>query len=146
LHAYKSVDVGIAISALKALQQHLWYLTGEMLPLALSSSKVPADQRCALAKAILQHKPAGNMQAPQQRFSTGFGKPQFPVLSPATTLADLANSDCLFGIHQLRIDPAFLSLDMQDWDSNAAFQASAANVHAINVVNDCAERGVKQIL
>ena len=141
---YKSVDKGIAVSAIKALERHLWYLTGEMLPLALFSTKVPDDDRRDLADAILECKPVDiPMRAPQQRFGNGFGKPRFPVLSPTTRLADLANSDCWFGMHQLNIDPAFLPLDVDDWSSSAAFQAGAENVRAINVVNDCAERGVK---
>jgi hypothetical protein len=77
------------------------------------------------------------------RFGTGFGKPKFPELSPTTSLADLVNSDCWFGMRQLHIDPEFLSLNVDEWATNAAFQEGAANVRAINVVNDCAERGVK---
>ena len=46
-------------------------------------------------------------------------------------------------MNQLQIDPAFLPLDIQDWVTNTAFQYSAANVCAINVVIDCAEREVK---
>ena len=115
-----------------------------MLPLALFSTKVPVGERRALADAILEHKPADiPMRAPQLRFGTGFGKPKFPTLSPTTSLADLANPDCWFGMHLLHIDPAFLSLDVEDWATSAAFQMGAVNVRAINVVNDCAERGVK---
>ena len=55
---YKAVDEGIAASAIKALERHLWYLTGEMLPLALFSTKVPVGERRTLADAILEHKPA----------------------------------------------------------------------------------------
>ena len=140
MYTYKSVDDSIAASVIKAL----WYLTGEMLPLALFSTKVPAGERCALADAILEHKPAVlPMKSPQLRFGTGFSKPKFPALSPITRLSDLANPDCWFGMHQLHIDPSFLSLSVEDWATNAAFQASALNVHAINVVNDCAERSVK---
>ena len=46
-------------------------------------------------------------------------------------------------MHLLHIDPTFLSLDVEDWTSSAAFQTGAVNVRAINVVNDCAKRGVK---
>ncbi|KAJ8369049.1 hypothetical protein SKAU_G00090770 [Synaphobranchus kaupii] len=144
LYAYKSVDEGIAASAIKAMERHLWYLTGEMLPLALFSTKVPVGERRALADAILEHKPADlPLRAPQLRFGTDFGKPKFPTLSPTTSLADLANPDCWFGMHQLHVDPAFLSLEVEDWATSAAFQAGAVNVRAITVVNDCAERGVK---
>ena len=83
------------------------------------------------------------MRAPQLHFGTGFGKPKFPVLSPATRLADLANQDCWFGMHQLQIDTAFLPLNVEDWGTSASFQAGVVNVRAINVVNDCNERGVK---
>ncbi|KAJ8373704.1 hypothetical protein SKAU_G00042840 [Synaphobranchus kaupii] len=71
LYAYKSVDEGIAASAIKAMERHLWYLTGEMLPLALFSTKVPVGERRALADAILEHKPADlPLRAPQLRFGT----------------------------------------------------------------------------
>ncbi|KAK5901432.1 hypothetical protein CgunFtcFv8_026304 [Champsocephalus gunnari] len=69
LQAYKAVDEGIAPSAIKALERHRWYLTGEMLPLALFSSKVPNEDKRALASAILEHKPADlPMHIPEQRF------------------------------------------------------------------------------
>ena len=55
LQAYKVVDEGIAACGIKALERHRWYLIGEILPLALFSSKVPND-KCALARAILEHK------------------------------------------------------------------------------------------
>ena len=131
---------------MKVLERRLWYLTGEMLPMVLLSTKVPADERHALADAIFEHKPDDlPMRAPQQCFGTGFGKPKFPELSPTTRLADLANPDCWLGMHQLNIDPAFLSLTVEDWATSASFQAGVVNVRAtaINVVNDCAKRGVK---
>ncbi|KAK5918331.1 hypothetical protein CgunFtcFv8_003105 [Champsocephalus gunnari] len=144
LQAYKAVDEDIAASAIKALERHHWYLTGEMLPLALFSSKVPNEDKRALASAILEHKPDDlPMHIPEQRFGAGFGKPKFPTLLPTTSLADLANKDCWFGMHQLHIDPEFMSLDVKEWATNAAFKKSVVNVCAMNVVNDCAERGVK---
>ncbi|KAK5936425.1 hypothetical protein CgunFtcFv8_027703 [Champsocephalus gunnari] len=98
----------------------------------------------ALASAILEHKPADlPMHIPEQRFGTGFGKPKFPILLPTTSLADLANKDCWFGMHQLHIDLEFMSLDVKEWATNAALKKSEVNVCAMNVVNDCAERGIK---
>jgi len=115
-----------------------------MLPLALFSDKLPVDDRRALSDAILQNKPADQpLKFPQLQFGTGFGKPTFPVLTPTTRLADLANTDCWFGMYQMNIDPAFLQLPVENWDGNDAFQAGKAKASSINVVNDCAERGVK---
>ncbi|KAJ8364470.1 hypothetical protein SKAU_G00133010 [Synaphobranchus kaupii] len=94
LYAYKYVDEGIAVSEIKVLEWHLWYLTGKMLPLALFSTKVPVGERRALADAILEHKPADlPMRAPQLRFGTGFGKPKFPALLPTST-TQTAGSAC----------------------------------------------------
>ncbi|KAJ8403988.1 hypothetical protein AAFF_G00343380 [Aldrovandia affinis] len=91
LYAYKSVDAGIAASVIKELERHLWYLTGEMLPLVLFSTKVPVGERHALTEAILEYKPADlPMRAPQLCFGTGFRKPKFPALSLTTSLANLA--------------------------------------------------------
>jgi len=115
-----------------------------MLPLALFSDKLAVDDRRALADTILQNKPANQpLQFPQLRFGTGFGKPTFPVLTPTTRLADLANKYCWFGMYQINIDPAFLQLPVENWDGNEAFQAGKAKASSINVVNDCAECGVK---
>ena len=144
LCSYRAINAVVSAAATKALERHLWYLMAEMLPLSLLSAKVPDGERRALADAILDCKPDDvPVSAPQQRFGTGFGKPKFPALSPTTRLAELANSDCWFGMHQLHIDAAFLPLAVEDWDSSASYQASSANVRAINVVNDCAERGLK---
>ena len=75
LTAYEAVDGGIATSAMKALERHLWYLMGEMLPLALFSSKVPVVERRALADAILKEKPdVLPMRTPQLCYGTGYGE------------------------------------------------------------------------
>lgn len=54
--------------------------------------------------------------------SPGFGKPKFPTLWPTTSLADLANKNCWFEMHQLHIDPKCMSLDVKEWANNAAFK------------------------
>lgn len=46
-------------------------------------------------------------------------------------------------LHVLQVDVSFFSEDVESWPGDRAYQASKANVLAINVVNDCAERAVK---
>jgi hypothetical protein len=141
---YEAVNVLISKSAVNALKRHLWYLTEEMVPLALFSSKVPPEQRRALADKLLAIKPTTERVAPLNRFGTGFGKPVFPsTVTPSTTLADLAGPDSWFTFHILELNPEFLNEDVSDWPQHAAYQASAVNLQAVNVINDGAERGVK---
>ena len=141
---YEAVNSLIFKSAIRAFKLHLWYLTEEMVPLALFSSKVPSEQRRALADKLLAVRPTTEQVTPLNRFGVGFGKPVFPsAVTLTTTLADLAGPDSWFIFHILQLRPEFLSNDVVDWPQHAAYQASAVNLQALNVINDCAERGVK---
>ena len=89
-------------------------------------------------------QPAAPMTRPFQRFGTGFGKPAFPSdISESTTLADLVTPDSWYMMRVLELDTGFLAQDVELWPSTAAYLSSSANVLALNVINDCAERGVK---
>ena len=141
---YEAVNAIISKSAIRALKLHLWYLTEEMVPLALFSSKVPPEQRRALADKLLAIKPTSERVTPLNRFGTGFGKPVFPsAVTLSTNLADLAGPDSWFTFHILQLNSEFLTYDVADWLQLAAYQASAVNLEALNIINDCAERGVK---
>ena len=84
------------------------------------------------------------MVAPQDRYGTGFGKPEFPSdLSESTTLADLVSKDSWFTMYALQINHKFLEEPVAAWPESSDYQHSLRNIDALNVVNDCAERGVK---
>ena len=143
--AYAVVNPEISQSAIRAFKRHLWYLTTEMVPLALWSDKVPADDRRALADRLLTFKPDNALANPQHRFGEGFGKPRFPeeTITMSTTLADLVGPDSWFIFHILELDSEFMTRDVVDWSDLPMFKVSGDNLNAINVVNDSAERGVK---
>ena len=121
-------------SAIKAFNRHLWYLTAELVPLALFSSRVPDDDRRQLADKLLEVKPTENLQVPTGRFGTGFGK-----VTSSSTLADFVASDSWYFFHLLQLDSSFLVEEVEDWDTNASYQAAKVNIQAINVINDSAE-------
>lgn len=141
---YADVHPKISESALKAFKRHLWYLTEEMVPLALWSTKVPPAEQRALADRLLAMKPDAVVFQPQHRFGTGFGKPKFPQsVTLSTTLADFVGNDSWFLFNILQLDSEFLTEAVVDWPTCASYQASMINIQALNVVNDSAERGVK---
>lgn len=144
LLSYEVVNPDISRSAIRAFKRHLWYLTAEMVPLSLFSGKVPPDEKQAMADRLLAFKPNKEILAPCDRFGTGFGKPRFPEdINKSTTLADLISQDSWFTLQLLQINTEFLTEKVDNWPHSPAYQSSAVNVEAINVVNDCAERGVK---
>jgi hypothetical protein len=141
---YEAVQPVVSKSAIKAFNGHLWYLTAEFVPLALFSSCVPDDDRRQLADKLLEVKPTEDLQAPTDRFGTAFGKPKFPrEVTSSSTLADFVAPDSWYFFHLLKLDSSFLVEEVDDWDTNASYQAAKVNIQAINVINDSAERGVK---
>ena len=141
---YESVSMDISKCAVKAFSRHLWYLTAEMVPLALFSTKVPPDQLQSLASSLLAVKPTAGGCQPEARFGTGFGKPAFPKgITMDTTLADLVGDDSWAQIGLLKLDCSFLDKAVATWSEFPAYKSSAATVKSLNVVNNCAERGVK---
>ena len=112
----------------------------------LSHSSVTKDhkRRNGHKLILLTVKPPEVIHMPCDRFGTGFGKPKFLTgINRSTTLADLVSQDSWFTLQILEIDHEFLAEDVGSWSNSVAYQASVVNVDAMNVVNDCAERGVK---
>jgi len=64
-------------------------------------------------------------------------------ITESTTLADLVGPDSWYMMHILQLDISFLEKDVASWPGCAAFLTSSASVLSLNVINDCAEHGVK---
>ena len=60
-----------------------------------------------------------------------------------TTLGDLVGHDSWAMIGLLKLDCSFLDRAVATWSECPAYKISAATAKSLNVVNDCAERGVK---
>ena len=71
---YSDVNSSISASAVKAMKHHLWYLTEELIPLALFSEKVSAAEKQALATKLLAVKPDMEVITPSNRYGTGLKK------------------------------------------------------------------------
>jgi len=143
---YKTVNLTVSQSAITALSRHLWYLTAEIIPLALFSDITPSDERRRLADKLLSVKSEcqDTHDIPSNRFGTGFGKPRFPIaITHSTTLADLATHDSWFLFSLLNLDTDFLTKEVEDWKMLSSYCNSKTKIGAINVINDCSERGVK---
>ena len=83
LSHYSLYDKHVSNSALKALRRHLWYLTEEMIPLALFSDVAPAEEKRTIAKRLLEKfgTHSGGTDASTKRYGSGFGKAEIPRTS-----------------------------------------------------------------
>ena len=115
---YKQINETISAAAVKAFNRHLWYLTPELVVLALFGKSVPSNERKALAKALMNIKPAYNLpDRPTMRHGVDFGKPMFPVLpTEDTTLADLISEDSWWTVKLLNMNLDFLNENFEEWD------------------------------
>ena len=140
---YTSVNKDISSSALRVLNRHLWYLTPEMVVLAIFDDQVPANDLRIMADKLLSVKPEQLPSAPAERFGSGFGKPLFPSVEHETTLADLLSPDSWYTVKLLNLDMTFLNESIDIWHTLDAYKDGIEKLKSINVVNDPAERAVK---
>ena len=141
---YKVVNATVSRSAVVALSHYLWYLTAEMVPLALFSEVTPPEERQNLAKRLLALKSDDINDIPRDRYGTGFGKPRFPTdINESTSLGDFVTCDSWLIFSLLCLDSAFLYQEVNEWIKLPSYLSSKTKINAINVINGCAERGVK---
>jgi hypothetical protein len=129
----KQEDQDVGTASLHVLSRHTWYLTPKLMPLALLSSKLPAQSKAASIQ-------------PQE---LALGKPQLPKIPGSVsealkmTLAPLASPRSLTIFQLLKIsDASWLRSRPSQWNNNNDYQKFKAFVDNLLVTNNCAERGV----
>lgn len=140
---YAAVSPVISTAATNAMNRHLWYLTAEMVPLALFSTKVNQEDKQKIASKLQDFQCLSEYKL-HYRYGNGFGKPKFPTkITQQTNLSDLLNNDSWFLFHSLKLPCEFLKEDVATWNTLDSYKLCLEHVRSINVVNDGAERGVK---
>ena len=133
---YRELDSDIANAILCKMANHKWYLTQEIVPFSLFSSRVPNKLKHDIALKILSvERPEGFRR----------GKPVFPEINNNTTLADLVGPESYFLFDVLKIGTDWLSQPVETWTNSQEFKSAEKYVTSLKVVNDIAERGVKMI-
>ncbi|QQP58282.1 Uncharacterized protein FKW44_003546 [Caligus rogercresseyi] len=128
-------DVGRAV--LNKLQGHLWYLSEELVALALFDPLVRVEDKRKILTSL--HTKEGE-KYPVKR----------PKLLPSQSitglgLQDMASTNTRRFFQKLRLEEGFLDADPATWLELEDYQTAAAFVQRIAVINDHAERGVALI-
>ena len=116
------------------MRNHLWYLTGQMVPLGLCDTSLGDDEREELAKAILSH--------PRQNIELGRPKVpdmMWPGVRPSLAYFVTANSWLVFDLLQLTGE--FLSVPCSYWPNFGEYKKLEEFCLNLPSVNDSAERG-----
>ena len=135
-------DRELAEAVLKSVYRHMWYMSEELVVLALADKGCDVDIKSRMA-ARLQVTPRPAAFAP--------GKPAMKVdlLENAPTDAPqlyhfIGEHSWLF-FHLFHLQTEWLGLPVDQWDTQRSYQEFCLITSNINVVNDAAERAVKDV-
>ena len=136
MEAYELTEPNMARATKESLLRHLWYLTEENVVLAVFDADVSQEDKAQMSQALLDQRRPGQYSP---------GRPAFP---PPSLLRDESlaafigpRSWLLFDL--LGCSGLWLHLHPSEWSDDAEHARMAAVVAQLAVVNDAAERGVK---
>ena len=135
---YKEEDFQIATAVTASVKRHLWYLTEELVILALFNESLSHFTRSRLAQTLF------NTPRPT---SFAIGKPNFARIAEnmPTFLHDFIGprSWLFFSLLKLNNPQDWLQLPPQYWNLMTDYRFARDFAKRLEVTNDCAERGVK---
>ena len=138
---YNYPDESVASSVISSFSNHTWYLTEELILLALFSEEVDAKEKQDIVTKLNMFEKA---QSFTKRHGSGFAKPILPkVTKNCTSLSEFVGESSWYFLSFLGIDCTFLDLPVEMWHDTESFVIARKIVKNIRCVNDIAERGVK---
>ena len=133
-----AADEELGETVLQKLNNHLWYLSEEMVPLALFDKRVPAETKTRMVHAMKQ-SPDADGEAPAKRASVP------PNAIPVCQLEDFASERSHGLFSKLQMDSTFLDTNPSIWPDRDDYKNAADCIQGLMVTNDHAERGVALI-
>ncbi len=141
---YRQHDQDIATAALASVRRHLWYLCPELVVLALFDDLTPAENKQDIAVTLV------NIPRPQV-FATGKpGQPSFNAIAAKLvddrpSLAEFVTERSWLLFTLLGAEGEWLYEDPAIWSDYEEYQQCKAICDDLAVVNDAAERAVKDV-
>lgn len=134
LYQFSAVNQNASDVALAKISGHFWYLSEELIALAIFDDGLPHKERQALAHSIMNR--------------TGDEEPGKKLIVSAqdlvnTRLSDLGSTSSASFFKILGIESGFMSHPIESWGQNELFIKGKAIVDNLKVINDHAERAVK---
>ena len=136
---YRKVNPQLAFAVLSSTYRHLWYLTPQLITLALTDAGLEDTVREGMAKAL--HS--------QERVQIKTGKPVFPVLNHGATMVrgDMAGlvgpeSWLVFDLLQLAGDQDWLLASASTWHLSRNYKQLQIFTENLTAINNLAERGI----
>lgn len=131
---FSLINSAVSRNVQEKMCSHLWYLSEELIPLAIFDSGLPNRVRRSIADSI-------RYNVSKQKYGKRL------LMSPediaSTSLSKLGNQNSHKFFKILGIEPKFLDLPVKVWETNEQYQMGKSLVESLTVTNDHAERAVK---
>jgi len=132
---YSSVHPGISAATAKKFSNHMWYLSEELVGLALFDSRVFSSTKRLMVESFSKQGTDAPMKHPEVGLET----------FPTRTLDSFVTSNSMNLFHCLQLPNDFLSTDPDTWEIQDGYINAKRRLSTLKVVNDSAERGVQLI-
>ena len=141
MEVYEKHDTDIADEVKKYINRQLWYLTEECAVFSLCDDGVNDNEKIDLCQSLLAI-PRPTTFSPQ--------KPTFPVQILAQnpdnlSLSSFIGSRSWLIFHLLENNGSWLNEPPAEWNLNEEYVDMKSIISSLSVVNDTAERGIKDI-
>ena len=135
LDVLRKIDAKMFWAVSGSFYNHLWYLTEQMVVLALFDSQLEATSKEAMARRLHQ----------TERIPIASGKPVFPNIAPGarSNIEDFIGSQSwlMFDLFDMVGPQDWLLAPCSSWHLSANFRRLEQFASSLVVVNDIAERG-----
>ena len=120
IKSFANVDPVVSAAAFEAFSTYNWYLSGELIPLALWDENVTYEVKNLLTNRINASQCNTSNAAMQftKRHGNGFGKPELPDVTAGQhlSLSQFATADSTMFFQILSIPSAFLAKPATQWE------------------------------
>lgn len=134
LFIYKQFDPELAEVVLTVLSRHTWYLSEELIALAMCSKKLSNQSKQELASKMQSFKRPEEYRP---------GKPVLPEVSEDSQISDFVGANSWLVLDILGLEGDWLNRPVGEWVDSREFMTFSDYVLNLKVVNDTAERGIK---
>ncbi|KAG0706299.1 hypothetical protein GWK47_024336 [Chionoecetes opilio] len=130
-------DDGVASVAERAMWRHVWYLTENMIGLAIFDDRISPEQKVEMVKGMKRPSTTENPRRPKSKTPINLNRP----LSAFCSVRSMQVLKSLLGGQQ----PTFLELSPETWNTDSCFKCAIKRAGVLKVTNDLAERGIALI-
>ena len=122
------------MAALKKIRSHLWYLSEDLILLALFLKKVISSEKKAMVCALRRPAKASGCRRLDSSKIKSFQQ---------HCLSDFVSTRSLNLFDALKLSRNFLDVDPELWPGHPEYEQACETINSLKVINDCAERAVK---